>query len=304
MRTLFGLLRPKEFVYPVIAVHGKIKVSCRASACLIPDELSDKFGQLGAAIIDRSPVPTVLDIGTGSGIFLASLIMRSANPGRLKLHAIDIDRHVLPFARRNVARAIRRRKTKLSVSFRVQDMVTAEIEAGRKYALVFANLAYLMDDEPVRPEAATAPKHALYGGPDGMNQLRALLPHLEQLLLPGGVIIIRTPKERNRRKAFADLVRSFFPDPLISAIEATESYIAAVERSSAGDLAAARQLPELCEKMLAAFNPQVIPEISDAQITVNGGRSTTGILVWFRTQAHPLPDYHLCPESGQAQSTP
>jgi tRNA1(Val) A37 N6-methylase TrmN6 len=192
--------RPRRpwFSYTLSSPYGTCRITGNPTQVLKPDEISVALGQLGADIIDRSPDGYVLDIGTGSGILLASVVMHSRNPNRLRPVGTDIDPRARSCARRNIGRAIRTRRSRIPATIQAGHLVDPVLTRGQRFDLILANLPYLPEGEAVRAEAATAPAHALYSGSDGLDLLRELVPVLPDILTPGGVAIIRTPQEIDR----------------------------------------------------------------------------------------------------------
>lgn len=121
----------------------------------------------------------VLDIGTGSGCLILSLLKERPNATGL---AVDISDDALACARRNAAR--------LGVATRCCFEPVARLpNPASTFDLILANPPYLTDQE----FAATAPEircyeppEAFVAGADGLEAYRAFLPLVAGNLLPSG----------------------------------------------------------------------------------------------------------------------
>ena len=75
------------------------------------------------------------------------------------------------------------------ITFREADLIQSE---ERPFDLVLANLPYVRSDAIVGLPVATSfePRHALDGGPDGLDVIRRLLAILADVLAPGGAALL------------------------------------------------------------------------------------------------------------------
>lgn len=137
-------------------------------------------------IVAEGRVPTVVDLYAGSGPIAIS-IATEVKP--VVVHAAEMSDDAIPWLRRNAAGA--------GVIVHHDD-VARIADAGRSMAMlhgavdiITANPPYIPDGAHIRdPEVATHdPAVALWGGPDGMNQLRVLEQVAAVLLKPGGLVI-------------------------------------------------------------------------------------------------------------------
>lgn len=123
------------------------------------------------------PPTTVLDLGTGSGALLLAAL--SEWPGARGL-GIDRSEAALAVARDNAAR--------LGLAGR------AEFRAGDwadgvdgRFDLLLCNPPYVPDGTALMPDVALFdPPAALFGGRDGLDPYRVLLPEVPRLLASGG----------------------------------------------------------------------------------------------------------------------
>lgn len=128
--------------------------------------------------------PRALDLGTGSGCIAVSLAARL--PGA-RVTAVDISPNALKIAREN-ARAV---GVLGRIDFRLGDWL-AVLPENEGYDLILSNPPYLVPGDPeIWPEVSRFdPPLALYGGNDGLEAYRAIVPGLPGRLVPGGVAFL------------------------------------------------------------------------------------------------------------------
>ena len=62
---------------------------------------------------------------------------------------------------------------------------------GAQFDLILCNPPYIADDEVLPPEVAEhEPASALFAGPDGLDDYRAIAPLLRPQLTPGGIAVL------------------------------------------------------------------------------------------------------------------
>ncbi len=138
------------------------------------------------AALDLAPSesPRILDLGTGTGCILLSLLHEMPDAT-----GIGADRSIgaITTARANAeALGLQSR-----AEFLVSDWGQALPQASAD--LIVSNPPYVATDVGPRPDKATAghdPDLALYAGPDGLNAYRALLPDIPRLLAPCGIAVL------------------------------------------------------------------------------------------------------------------
>ncbi|MFD4444251.1 peptide chain release factor N(5)-glutamine methyltransferase [Nocardia sp. NPDC058519] len=132
--------------------------------------------------------PIVVDLCTGSGAL--ALAIAHARPDAV-VHAVELDPGALTWARRNADTRIAEGDTPITLySDDVTDPTLLTPLTGR-VDLVVSNPPYIPQDAILDPEVADHDPHrALFGGPDGLDVIRAMIPTIARLLRPGGATAI------------------------------------------------------------------------------------------------------------------
>ena len=126
----------------------------------------------------------VLDMGTGSGALLLAFLHE--RPGA-KGVGIDASAAALAVASANGQR--------LGLAERAQFVQANWLESGwahdlGRFDLVLCNPPYVESDAILDPDVREfEPATALFAGPEGLDDYRAIVPQLGKLLVPGGVAI-------------------------------------------------------------------------------------------------------------------
>jgi release factor glutamine methyltransferase len=133
---------------------------------------------------DPEDEPLALDMGTGSGCVALAL---AAEDPFVRFVAADVDPGALAVARRNAARLGLARRVEFVLSDLFADV------GERPFDLVVSNPPYIPADEYVALEPNVRdyePRLALYGGVDGLDFYRRLVPGAALLLRPGGTLAL------------------------------------------------------------------------------------------------------------------
>lgn len=128
---------------------------------------------------DTGPSPVIVDLGTGSGVIAKSIL--SEYPGTPRMYAVERSPQALEWARRNLA------DTPATVV--AGDMADALPQLEGKVDLVISNPPYLPAahaDELPADVLDYDPHEALFGGDDGLETIRGIVPVATRLLRPGG----------------------------------------------------------------------------------------------------------------------
>ncbi len=133
---------------------------------LVPRPETELLVEVGSRL---PPGARVLDVGTGSGA--VALALKSERPD-LRVAGSDISAAALELARANAQRL------GLAVRWLHADLLA---DVADEFDAILANLPYVADRESdsLAPEIMRhEPPSALFGGPDGLVSVRALLRHL------------------------------------------------------------------------------------------------------------------------------
>jgi release factor glutamine methyltransferase len=129
--------------------------------------------------------PLVLDVGTGSGCIALAL---AAEDPCVRVVAVDVDAAAVEVARRNAAR--------LGLGYRVQVLrgdLFAALPAGTRFDVIVSNPPYIpaADYAELEPNVRDyEPRLALFGGDDGLDVYRRLVPDAVGRLRPGGTLAL------------------------------------------------------------------------------------------------------------------
>lgn len=122
----------------------------------------------------------VLDLGTGSGCIAVSI---AAHLPGARVLAVDASPKALAVAKQNAEQAQVRER----IAFRQGDWFAACRE-GERFDIILSNPPYLVEgDAEIWPEVSQYdPAAALYGGKDGLDCYRRIIPDAADWLAPGG----------------------------------------------------------------------------------------------------------------------
>jgi release factor glutamine methyltransferase len=145
---------------------------------------------VGATGVER---PVVVDLCSGTGAIAVSIATECTE---VDVHAVELSPDALVWTHRNAqshAEAMAERGSRLTVHQGDATQPDGPLAFLRgKVHVVVTNPPYIPDAAtPVDPEVALHdPRLALYGGADGLDVIRGMLPVAAALLAPGGFIAI------------------------------------------------------------------------------------------------------------------
>lgn len=169
------LIGEKEFYGRAFAVTRDV---------LIPRPETELIVDVALARIDRmaSDVARVVDIGTGSGCIAVTLAAERRN---VQVAATDVSTAALAVASANAAR----HGVSARVACRHQPLAGGE----RQVDLVVTNPPYVPESDRstlMRDVRDHEPPLALFGGADGLDVMRVLIPDAFAALRPGGALVM------------------------------------------------------------------------------------------------------------------
>ena len=184
----FGALVERRSAHePVAYITGEQEFYGRtfqvSPAVLIPR--SDSETPIAAALEAKPGAKRVFDCGTGSGALLLTLL---AELPAARGTGIDQSPEALAIAAANA--------DLLGLAHRAEMRRADWTQPGwaddlGRFDLVIANPPYVEDTAQLDPAVHNFEPHgALYSGPEGLEDYRALVPQLPALLAPGGVAVL------------------------------------------------------------------------------------------------------------------
>lgn len=174
---------------PLAYIRGKVEFYGREFVInehvLVPrPETETMIDELKAAL-QMTPYAqlTIIDVGTGSGAIAITAKLEFPDA---KVIATDIDPDALRVARQNA------KKYAVSVEFLQGNLLRPIIDASlfESPSIVLANLPYVPDHYSINQAADHEPKHAIFGGKDGLDPYRRLWEQIGRL--PNPPILVLT----------------------------------------------------------------------------------------------------------------
>nr|WP_231390472.1 peptide chain release factor N(5)-glutamine methyltransferase [Nocardia sp. CNY236] len=136
----------------------------------------------------RERRPIVVDLCAGSGAL--ALALAHACPDA-EVHAVEVDREALRWAQRNADDRVAAGDT--PITLHAADVTDPELlfDLRGRVDVVVSNPPYIPQDARLEPEVAEYdPPIALFGGRDGLDVIRAMIPNVAALLRDRGVVAI------------------------------------------------------------------------------------------------------------------
>ncbi len=172
---------------------------------LIPRPETERMVELAETEIARrlisaprtrdAPPIRIVDVGTGSGAIAVALAVRLRRRRMLSevdLLAVDDDADALDLAKENaVGHAVADQ-----MRFAEADLIP---NWELPFDLVLANLPYIATEDLATLPAQFEPRHALDGGPDGLEVIRRLVAILPEVLLERGVALLEIGSDQGPR---------------------------------------------------------------------------------------------------------
>lgn len=153
----------------------------------IPRPETELMLEWGLSTVE-SKDPVVVDLCTGSGALALAAAHRLPHAS---VHAVERDTTALAWARRNAEARAAAGDT--PITLHAGDVTAPDVLADLdgQVDLVLCNPPYVPDGTEVQPEVAEHdPRHAVFGGPDGLEVIRHVVALAARLLKPGGHVAI------------------------------------------------------------------------------------------------------------------
>jgi len=158
----------KEFWSLPLAVDARV---------LVPRPDTETLVEWALQLLQGRAAPRVIDLGTGSGAI--ALAIQSARPDA-RVEAVDRSADALEVARDNAQRL------ELPVLLRQASWLAG----AERYDLIVSNPPYVAAGDPHLAALRHEPLEALVAGPDGLDDLRAIIAAAPSHLLPGGWLLL------------------------------------------------------------------------------------------------------------------
>jgi len=192
------------------AVLGPVEVAV-GPGVFTPRPETELLLEWGVHAISGVSSPVVVDLCTGSGAL--ALGVAASRPDAV-VHAVEADAAALSWAQRNVSDHIAAGGT--PVTLHAADVRSGDLllELESHVDLVLCNPPYVPDGTPLPPEVTEwDPRVAVFGGPDGLDVIRAVIASSAGLLRYGGYLAIEhddthgvlVPALLRRRRVLTDV---------------------------------------------------------------------------------------------------
>lgn len=150
----------------------------------------------------------IIDVGTGTGCLAVTSSLEVSKITHIKpaisVYGIDISEATLLIAKKN---AIKHAADVTFLQGNLLEPLGLAINP-RSLFVILANLPYVPDDYAINKAAQHEPKHAIFGGKDGLNLYRDLFTQINTNYLPETPMHIYTESLPSQHKALADIAKA------------------------------------------------------------------------------------------------
>lgn len=149
----------------------------------IPRPETELLVEIAVRRIKELSAPIVVDLCSGSGAIALAIAHEVPNA---QVHAVELSDDAWPWLERNAQGSTVHIHHESATSATVLEALNSKVD------VVITNPPYIPEKMvPVDPEVALHdPKIALFGGADGLDVVRGLLPVAHRLLKPEGLVVI------------------------------------------------------------------------------------------------------------------
>ncbi len=212
LRTLVERRAAREPLQHLLgtAVLGPVEVAV-GPGVFTPRPETELLLEWGLREIADVAAPVVVDLCTGTGALALAV---AASRLDAVVHAVEMEPAALTWARHNIAEHAAAGGTPVTLhaaDVRSPDLL---VELETRVDLVLCNPPYVPEGTPLPPEVTDwDPPAAVYGGPDGLEIIRAVVSASAALLRYGGGLAIEhddthgetVPAILRRRRVFTDV---------------------------------------------------------------------------------------------------
>ncbi|WP_433275538.1 N5-glutamine methyltransferase family protein [Pseudonocardia xinjiangensis] len=192
------------------AVLGPVTVAV-GPGVFTPRPETELLLEWGLHAIANIPSPLVVDLCTGSAALALGVAV--SRPDAV-VHAVEVDSVALTWAQRNISDHVSAGGTPVTLHAADVRWTDLLVELESHVDLVLCNPPYVPDGTPLPPEVVGwDPPDAVYGGPDGLEIIRAVIAASAGLLRYGGSLGIEhddthgevVPALLRRRRVLTDV---------------------------------------------------------------------------------------------------
>jgi len=152
---------------------------------LIPRPETEHAVETALELLRSVEAPKIIDVGTGSGCIALAL---ASELQKADIDAVDLSAPALEVARLNAERFGLER-----IRFRQNDLLAAFLHNGPAFDLVISNPPYVGEREADKLQIEVRqhePHSALFGGEEGLDIYRRLIPQAAEVLKRGGWLVM------------------------------------------------------------------------------------------------------------------
>lgn len=192
------------------AVLGPVEVAV-GPGVFTPRPETELLLEWGLRAVADVSTPLVVDLCTGSGAL--ALGVAAARPDAV-VHAVEADPGALTWAQRNISDHVAAGGTPVTLHAADVRWTDLLVELESRVDLVLCNPPYVPDGTPLPPEVTEwDPPGAVFGGPDGLEIIRAVIATSAGLLRYGGHLAVEhddthgdvVPALLRRRRVLTDV---------------------------------------------------------------------------------------------------